>query len=145
MLDQAREAGELNFVGNVEAREAVFGEVDVIVADGFSGNIFLKCMEGTAMYLAGMIKDMFKKNTKSKLGYLMVKDGVKEFKGKMDYREVGGTVLLGISKPVVKAHGSSDARAFYSAVRQARDAVRTGVCDVITRNAAQLKGKEAAE
>ena len=130
-LTELKEQGVLNFTGNVESREAVFGEVDVIVADGFSGNIFLKAVEGTAMYMNGMLKDVFKKSTGTKLGYLLVKNGLKDFKKKLDYREVGGSCILGINKPVVKAHGSSDARAIYCAIRQARSAVAGDVCRAI--------------
>ncbi len=140
LLSQLKERGALNFTGNVESREAVFGDVDVIVADGFSGNIFLKAMEGTAMFMNGMLKDVFQRSAGTKLGYLLVKDGLKEFKKKLDYREVGGSCILGISKPVVKAHGSSDARAIYCAIRQARSAVAGNVCQAIAedvnRNAA---------
>ncbi len=131
--------GVLNFTGNVESREAIFGDVDVIVADGFSGNIFLKAMEGTAMFISGMLKDVFQRNTSAKLGYLLVKDGLKDFKKKLDYREVGGSCILGINKPVVKAHGSSDARAIYCAIRQARSAVAGNVCQAIADDMANMQ------
>ena len=108
MLKKAAEDGRINFVGNVEAREAVEGAVDVIVADGYSGNIFLKTMEGTGLFLAREMKKMFKKNLITKLAAVLVADGLKNFKKLMDSGEVGGTALLGISKPVIKAHGSSD-------------------------------------
>ena len=139
LLKQAGDEGRINFVGNVEGREAVFGAVDVIVADGFSGNIFLKTVEGTGMFLAGEIKKMFKKNTKTKLGALMVKDGLADFKKLLDYREVGGTALLGISKPVIKAHGSSDAYAIRSAVRQAAQFASAGIIDDITENISHMR------
>jgi glycerol-3-phosphate acyltransferase PlsX len=139
-LEELKEQGVLNFTGNVESREAVFGQVDVIVADGFSGNIFLKAVEGTAMYMNGLLKDVFKKNTATKLGYLLTKGGLKEFKQKLDYREVGGSCILGIQKPVVKAHGSSDAWAIYCAIRQARSAVAGNVCQDIADTVAQMQG-----
>ncbi len=134
-LTALSEQGKLNFVGNVEAREAVFGEADVIVADGFSGNILLKTMEGTAMYFSKMLKEIFSASARTKLGYLMVKDGLAELKKTMDYREVGGSCILGIQKPVIKAHGSSDGKAIYYAIRQAHDAVAANVCGIIAEHA----------
>ena len=119
LLKEANEEGKIHFVGNVEAREAVLGAVDVLVADGFSGNIMLKTMEGTGLFLAGEIKKIFQKSAKSKLAYLGIKDGMADFRKLLDYRETGGTALLGISKPVIKAHGSSDALAIRNAIFQA--------------------------
>lgn len=118
-LDQLKAEQKLNFIGNVEGRNAVEGDADVIVADGFTGNIFLKTMEGTAGYITKEIKRLFLKNTRTKAAALMVKGEIADFRRKFDYREVGGTALLGIAKPVIKAHGSSDAFAFRSAVKQA--------------------------
>ena len=124
LLMQAKEAGVVNFVGNVEARDVPLGAVDVVVCDGFAGNVLLKSIEGTAQFLGSAMKKMFTKNWKSKLGYLLCKSGADEIKSMMDYREVGGTEILGIRKPVIKAHGSSDARAFRSAIRQAENAAK---------------------
>ncbi|MEG2456121.1 MAG: phosphate acyltransferase PlsX, partial [Oscillospiraceae bacterium] len=111
LLQKAGDEGRIHFVGNVEAREAVEGAVDVIVADGYSGNIFLKTMEGTGLFLAREIKKMFKKNLLTKISALLVGGGLKNFKKLLDSGEVGGTAMVGISKPVIKAHGSSDAYA----------------------------------
>ena len=122
MLQQAHEQGLINFIGNVEARQVPLGEVDVVVCDGFSGNVLLKSIEGTAMFMGSAVKKVFKRNIFSNLGYLLCKSGVKDMMKLLDYREIGGTQFLGIKKPVIKAHGSSDARAFYNAVRQAVDA-----------------------
>lgn len=99
LLKQAGEAGAINFTGNIEARDVPLGGADVVVADGFSGNILLKGIEGTALFMASMMKDMFKKNVLTKLAALLCMDGVKAFKKKMDYRETGGTALIGLSKP----------------------------------------------
>ena len=134
MLEEASKAGRINFVGNVEAREAVEGAVDVIVSDGYSGNIFLKTMEGTGLFLAREMKRMFKKNLATKLAARLVSGGLKEFKKIMSSDEVGGTALLGISRPVIKAHGSSDAYAIKNAVRQARQCVSSGIVDNISAN-----------
>lgn len=127
LLSKASQAGLLNFVGNTEARDVPLGEVDVIVCDGFSGNVLLKSIEGTAMFMGSMVKRMFKRNLASKLGYLLCRSGVKEMMAMLDYREIGGTEILGIRKPVIKAHGASDARAFRSAIRQAVDAAERNI------------------
>lgn len=124
----------LNFIGNAEVRDIAYGAADVIVADGFTGNVILKMYEGVAGALVKNIKAVFKKNFLSMLSYLGVKGGMDEFKAKMDYKEYGGAVLLGIAKPVIKAHGSSDARAFKNAIRQAADCVKKDVVGEITRN-----------
>lgn len=138
LLKKASDAGNINFVGNVEARDVPLGAADVVVCDGFSGNIFLKTMEGTALLMSGYIKQIFKRNWRTKLGYLLCKSGVDELKTRMDYRETGGTIILGITKPVVKAHGSSDARAIRSAIRQAKESVEFQVCQEIQNSVAQM-------
>jgi len=134
LLKQAGEQGRINFVGNVEAREAVEGAVDVIVCDGWTGNIFLKTMEGTALLLTRELKKMFKKNLITKLAALLVSGGLKNFKQLINADEVGGTALLGISKPVIKAHGSSDAYAIQNAVRQAIQVISSGMIETISDN-----------
>ena len=115
-------------------KEAVYGEVDVIVTDGYSGNIFLKTMEGTGGFLAKELKAMFKKSLVTKLGALCVKDGIAHFKKLLDSGEVGGTALVGISKPVIKAHGSSDDYAIKNAIRQAASFAASGIIEDITEN-----------
>ena len=134
MLQQAGEAGRINFVGNIEAREAMEGAVDVIVCDGYSGNIMLKTMEGTAKVLTREMKRMFKKNALTMLAAAIVSGGLKDLKKMMSADEVGGTALLGISKPVIKAHGSSNDYAFKNAIRQARDFASSGIIESITEN-----------
>ena len=138
LLKKAHDQGFINFTGNVEARDVPLGAVDVVVADGFSGNILLKSIEGTAAFMAKMMKSMFKKNLLTKLSALACKSGITAFKKRMDYREVGGTMLLGITKPVVKAHGSSDARAIRSAVRQAMEAAKSDLTPTLQAAAPQL-------
>ncbi len=125
LLTDAREKGLVNFVGNVEARDVPLGAVDVVVCDGFSGNVLLKTIEGTAMFMGSLLKHrVFKRNVFSGLGYLFCKPGVKELTALLDYRTIGGTQFLGIKKPVIKAHGSSDALAFENAIAQAVAAAR---------------------
>lgn len=138
MLQKAGEAGHLNFVGNIEARDVPLGGADVVVADGFSGNVLLKGIEGTALFMSGMMKGMFKKNLFTKLAALICMSGVKEIKKKLDYRETGGTALVGLTKPVIKAHGSSDEVAFFSAVRQAMGVVESGITQEIEANVEKM-------
>lgn len=108
-----------NFVGNIEGRQIPFGDADVIVADGFTGNLILKTYEGVAKVLMNGIKQAFMKSTLSKIAYLGVKSGIDDMKKQFDYKEYGGAVLLGVKKPVIKAHGSADARTFKNAIKQA--------------------------
>ena len=123
LLTQAGERGLINFVGNTEARDVPLGAVDVVVCDGFAGNVLLKSIEGTAMFMGSLMKHkIFKRSLLSKIGYLFCKKGVDEVMGMLDYRTIGGTQFLGIRKPVIKAHGSSDALAFRNAVKQAMEA-----------------------
>ena len=143
LLQNAADDGLIRFVGNIEARDVLNDAADVIVADGFSGNVLLKSIEGTAMYMSGRIKQIFSRNFLTKLGYLLCKRGVLDMKKSMDYREVGGSILIGIGKPVIKAHGSSDARAVRGAIRQAITAVESGFCEDIRANVAQMSAREA--
>ena len=108
------------FKGNIEARDALKGEADVIVTDGFNGNIFLKSTEGTAKIFSSLIKDAFKKNLWTKIGYLHVRKGIKHISDVFDYKNTGGAMLLGVNGVVVKAHGSSDDVAFESALMVAK-------------------------
>ncbi|MBQ3588504.1 MAG: phosphate acyltransferase PlsX [Oscillospiraceae bacterium] len=110
----------INFVGNIEGREVLNDHVDVLVADGFSGNIALKSVEGCASFMNKMMKDMFMTNLKTKIAAVLLKDQLKAFKRKMDYRYYGGGVIMGVNKAVIKAHGASDALAFKNAIRQAK-------------------------
>ena len=128
LLKDASDRGLLNFTGNVEARDVPLGAVDVVVCDGFSGNILIKSIEGTAMFMGSMLKRMFKKNLGSKLGYLLCKSGVQDMMKLLDYREIGGTQFLGIKKPVIKAHGSSKAKGIKNAIRQAKICVENDLC-----------------
>ena len=142
LLQKAKEQGLVNFVGNVEARDVPLGAVDVIVCDGFAGNVLLKSIEGTAMFMGSLMSKMFKKNLLSKLAALLVMKDIKAFKKLLDYREIGGTQFLGIKKPVIKAHGSSDALAFRNAVKQAMDAADSDISDELEQG---LKALAAVE
>ena len=123
LLQKAHEKGIINFVGNAEARDVPLGKVDVVVCDGFSGNVLIKSIEGTAMFMGSLMKHkIFKRNFFSKMGYLLCKQGVDEVMGMLDSDTIGGTQFLGIKKPVIKAHGSSGVKAFRNAIHQAEEA-----------------------
>jgi glycerol-3-phosphate acyltransferase PlsX len=132
----------LNFVGNMEARDILSGEYDVVVADGFSGNIALRSTEGAVQMILAYLKQSISASTKAKIGYLFMKDTFKGLKGKLDYNKKGGALLLGMEKVVVKAHGSSKASAFVHAIRQAEKAAAT---DINTEIATRLQADEIKE
>ena len=144
LLTGAAEKGLVNFVGNVEARSVPLGEVDVVVCDGFSGNVMIKTIEGTAMFMGSMVKRMFKKNIGSKLGYLLCKSGMKDLLKLLDSREIGGTQFLGIKKPVIKCHGNSDRLAFRNGIRQAMTAAQSNFTEQLEQDLAAMK-ESAAE
>jgi len=131
----------IHFTGNVEARDVLQRRCDVLVCDGFSGNIMLKAFEGAAALIMGELKNAFAKSALTKLAAAAVMPGLKGIRRKMDYKEYGGAPLLGLAGVVVKCHGSSDARAFRNGIRQARDAVRHGLIRAI---ADHISGKEGA-
>ena len=138
-LTAAGEAGRLNFIGNIEAKDAVKGGCDVIVSDGFSGNVMLKTIEGVASFLGKEIKKMFLQSLKTKVAALLVKDGLKSFKEQMDPDKIGGTAFLGISRPVITAHGSSGAAALENAVYQAASVAASGVIADIEAHVEDMK------
>ncbi|HBE9429515.1 phosphate acyltransferase PlsX [Clostridioides difficile] len=109
---------DLNFIGNVEAREVINAHTDIIICDGFTGNILLKSAEGVALSVMSLIKETFMASTKSKIGALLIKDDLRKLKSFIDYSEYGGAPLLGLNGGVIKAHGSSDAKAIKNAINQ---------------------------
>ena len=140
LLTKAKEQGLVNFVGNVEARSVPLGEVDVVVCDGFNGNVLIKTIEGTAMFFGSLMKNkIFKRSTLSKIGYLFCKKGVDDVMKMMDSREIGGTQFLGIKQPVIKCHGNSDRLAFRNGVRQAIQAAEGNFADELEGALAELK------
>jgi len=124
-------ATNLNFIGNVEGRDVPLGACDVVVTDGFTGNVFLKTVEGMGAFMKHSLRGIFGRNAASKAGYLLAKRGVLEVRRRTDYREVGGAPLLGTARPVIKAHGSSDALAFKNAIRQAVEFAKSGAISEI--------------
>lgn len=145
LLRQADEAGRIRFIGNVEGSDIFFDKADVVVADGFSGNIMLKSIEGTARFLMKNLKNVFLSSGKAKVGALLLKDQLDGLKKLLDPSEVGGTAFLGISKPVIKAHGGSDARAIRGAVRQAAEFAAAGIIDEIKNNIEYMRLRETGE
>ena len=134
LLKRAAEQGTIHFVGNVEARDVPFGAADVIVADGFSGNVLLKTMEGVGSFAGHALGDIFRKNLLTKLAAAMVMPGLRAFKAQLDPNKVGGTAFMGISRPVIKAHGSSNAEAIDNAIGQARQVAESGIIGQIQEN-----------
>ena len=141
LLKKAGEEGRINFVGNVEGTGVFDGAADVVVTDGFTGKVLLKATEGTIKFLMKSLKGVFYKSTKNKLAAAVLKNDLAAMKKSMDVNEVGGTAFVGISKPVIKAHGSSDASSIFSAVRQAIAFVDAGVVEDIERNFEYMKLK----
>ena len=127
----------INFVGNVEGTGLVHGACDVVVTDGFTGNVTLKTIEGMGKLMSKELKSIFKSGLGGILAYLLVGKKLNNFKKKFDAGEHGGAPILGLSKTVIKAHGSSDAKAFSSAIRQTINCVKAGVVDIIAEDAAK--------
>ncbi|MFC6291697.1 phosphate acyltransferase PlsX [Macrococcus epidermidis] len=123
----------INFIGNVEPKTLLNSTADIVVTDGFTGNIILKTLEGTANNIFKMLKQTLTSSTKNKLATAIIKNDLAKLKGKMDYSEYGGAVLFGVNGLVIKAHGSSDKVAIYNALRQARLAVQEDVVSTLTK------------
>ncbi|PAD70251.1 phosphate acyltransferase [Bacillus sp. 7586-K] len=126
-----KETPSLNFIGNVESRDLMESVADVVVTDGFTGNIALKTIEGTALSVFTMLKTALTSNLKSKIAASILKPQLKIIKQQMDYSEYGGAALFGLKAPVIKAHGSSDPNAIYNAIRQTRDMISNQVAEKI--------------
>lgn len=133
----------INFVGNMEAREIPNDGAEVVVADGFTGNILLKMYEGVATLLLGKLKGIFKGSAAGKLAALLVLKDLRKFKKDFDYNEYGGAPLVGCTKPVFKAHGSSKAKTFYNAIRLSKAYVEGGVTEEITEAIDKLRAEGA--
>ena len=145
LLQAASEAGRLRCTGNIEASDVMMGGADVVVADGFTGNVMLKSLEGTGKFLLKELKKMFLSSTKTKLAAALVKSDMADMKKLLDPSEIGGTPFLGISKPVIKAHGSSDARAICNAVLRAKEYAESGFIADIEANIDVMKLERTAE
>ena len=128
----------INFIGNVEGRDIPADGCDVLVTDGFNGNLILKTYEGVAMELMSKIKSVFMKNVKNKIAAAMIMSDLKKLAKEMDYNEYGGAAIMGVNKPVFKAHGSSKAKTIKSALRLTKQFVEGGVVEEISTNIAKL-------
>lgn len=135
---QLLKSSNIHFVGNIEGKDIPFNKCDLVVTDGFTGNVLLKVVEGMGGYMIKMLKELFYANAKTKIGALLVKKQLGGMKKKMDARTYGGAPILGISKPVIKAHGNSDAIAIRNAIRQAIRFVEYGVNDEIINRLSEL-------
>lgn len=145
LLKEAGEAGRIRFTGNIEADTAMLGGADVIVADGYTGNIMLKSVEGVGKFLLRELKGMFLSNGKTKLAAALVRGDMAKLRKLVDPGEVGGTPFLGISRPVVKAHGSSDARAVANAILRAAEYAESGFIADIEANIGLMKVDRSPE
>lgn len=139
LLKAAHDAGQIHFIGNVEGRDVPLGACDVAVCDGFAGNVMLKTIEGVAKFMAGEIKQVFLSNLGTKMAYLACKKGMDNFASLFDQDAVGGAPFIGISRPVIKAHGSSNEVAFMNAIRQAIEYQKSGMIEAITECVAQTQ------
>lgn len=127
-FDLVKQLDNINFIGNVEAKSILTGEVDIVITDGFTGNAVLKTLEGTVKSVVGLLLDTLKNSgLKTKIGAGLIKDSLKETFNNLDDTKQGGAVLLGVKSPVIKAHGSSNDEAIFNAIRQARTVVSAGV------------------
>ncbi len=125
------ESPRINFYGNVETKEILTNECDILITDGFTGNMVMKTMEGVAKGTGEMLKEEIKASLGGKLGYLFMKKNLNNYKKRLDASEIGGAMIFGINVPVIKAHGNSDAYAFYNAIRQARTLVANDVVNKV--------------
>lgn len=135
----------INFCGNIEGREIFEATADVLIADGFTGNIVLKMCEGAGKFVKYLLNRVFRRSIITKISYLLVKRDIKKIQKEMDYSEHGGAPFLGIAKPVIKAHGSSNAKSFSVCIRQARDYASSGMIAEIEKYAAAAKTTAVTE
>ena len=134
MLKEKAEELDINFVGNVEGRDAFSGKLDILIADGYTGNVFLKTVEGIGKLVKRTLSESIKKNIFTTIGAIPALPAINSLKKAMDYKEYGGALFLGVKKPVVKAHGSSDAKVFEFTIKQAEQFVRNKAVEKISSN-----------
>lgn len=135
----------INFVGNMESRDVLSGDYDLIVCDGFSGNVLIKSVEGTGLELLKLLKKTLTKSFKTKMGALLIKKEVMEIKNFMDYNNYGGAVMLGVKKNIIKAHGSSKASAVYHCINQAYNMEKNHLVEIIQEEIAKLNEQSQLE
>ena len=141
LLKENAEKLDINFVGNVEGRDAFSGEIHALVTDGFTGNVFLKAVEGLGKFVKRSLTESLKKNIFSIIGAFPCMPAIKRFAKTMDYKEYGGALFLGVKKPVVKAHGSSDEYLFYFTIKQAEEFVKNKAVDKMIEEFEKIQKK----
>lgn len=141
LLKEANDCGRINFIGNIEGTTVFSGDVDVVVTDGFTGNVLLKTTEGVIKFMMKSLKGVFYKNVFNKIAAAVLKKDLSAMKKSMDVNEVGGTAIIGISKPVIKAHGSSNEKAIVAAIRQAINYTNSNIIEDINNNIEYIKLK----
>lgn len=135
-----KEMKEINFVGNMEARDLLSGDYDVVVTDGFAGNVALKATEGTALFILKLLKnEIMNGGLRAKLGALLLKKSIKNLRNTLDYTAVGGSPFLGCKKVVIKSHGSSDAKSIFSSISLCRNIYNAGFVDLLNKRLDELK------
>lgn len=134
-----KEDNRINFVGNMESRDLLSGRYDVVVCDGFSGNVLIKSTEGACLEVLKLVKKTFTKNLKTKIGALILKKDMQEVKNFMDYNNYGGAVLLGTKKTIVKSHGSSNATSIFHSIEQAYNMEKRGLREAIEKNLSETR------
>jgi len=139
ILTEKSESLGINFIGNVEGRDAFSGEIDVLIADGFTGNVFLKTVEGFGKLVKRTLSESLKRSLLSKIAAIPAMPGIKRFAKTMDYKEYGGALFLGVKKPVVKAHGSSDEKLFYYTIKQAEAFAKKKSVDMMIEQFSKLE------
>ena len=142
LLKNAGENGTLNFVGNIEGRDIPFDVADVVVADGFSGNVCLKSVEGIGQFFGGELKKAIHSSLRTKLGALLLKSSLSSLRKTMNYKEIGGSPLIGIASPVVKSHGSADAYTMKNAIRQTKLYIEGDIIRRISENIDRMKASQ---
>ena len=142
LLSENHEEYGINFVGNVEGRDAFSGKIDALITDGFTGNVFLKTVEGFGKLVKKSLSESLKKNILSTIATIPALPGINRFKKTMDYKEYGGALFLGVKKPVVKAHGSSDEYLFYFTIKQAENFVKSNAVEKMKTEFEKLNNKK---
>lgn len=139
ILSEQAESLGVNFVGNVEGRDAFSGKIDAIVCDGFTGNVFLKTVEGLGKFVKRSLTESLKKSALSTIAAIPAMPGIKRFSKTMDYKEYGGALFLGVKKPVVKAHGSSDEKLFHYTIKQAEEFSKNKAVDMMIEQFSKIE------
>ena len=138
LTEKSKELG-INFVGNVEGRDAFSGKIDAIVCDGFTGNVFLKTVEGFGKFIKRSLSENLKKSILSTIAAIPAMPGIKRFSKTVDYKEYGGALFLGVKKPVVKAHGSSDEKLFHYTIKQAEKFAENKAVDMMIEEFSKIE------